>query len=353
MDTTRIKIINIIKIRGQISAHEMGGLVGIGQSMLHRHLKKLIEENLITKTGIPPKVYYSIKNDQVPVDSIEDRMTYPAGCTSATGFDPTTGLSCASPSTTREEINVINENFTLLEPDGNEIEGFNGFVKWCEDRSYKIAEKAREYVSLLKEYETFEKEGFINATRKIKTSFSQKDTYLDELYYMYPYSLPVFGKTKMGQWLFFAKQTQGRKLMQKVLDTVVPRIQEFIRKEKVEAVAFIPPTVPRKIQFMKELEKKISVNLPVIEIEKIKTQIAIQQKSLKDLKDRIINADSTMFVKARNQEYRRVLVIDDFTGSGATLNVVAKKIKKQNTVDKVIGLTIAGSMNGFEVIREV
>lgn len=348
MDDTRTKIVNIIKTQGQISAHELGGLVGIGQSMLHRHLKKLIEENLITKTGIPPKVFYSIKNE-----AVSNSTSYPAGCIGPYGFSPTTGLYCSSPTTTREEIEVINENFTLLEPDGNEIEGFNGFVKWCKDRSYKIAEKAREYVSSLKEYEVFEKDGFINATRKVKTSFLQKDTYLDELYYMYPYSLPVFGKTKMGQWLFFAKQTQGKELMQKVLDIVVPRIQEFILKEKVEAVAFIPPTVPRKIQLMKELEKKISVNLPVIEIEKIKTQIAIQQKSLKDLKDRVINADSTMFVKARNQEYRRVLVIDDFTGSGATLNVVAKKIKKQNTVDKVIGLTIAGSMNGFEVIREV
>jgi len=329
MNKSKQKILDIIRERGQISANELGGLISIGQSMLHRHLKSLIEDNIIIKIGTPPRVYYSIKEPD------QKSVTY------------------ASPTTTREEIDVINENFTLLEPNGVEVLGFSGFVKWCEDRNYKISEKTKEYINLLKEYENFKKDGLINATNKIKTSFSLQDIFLDELYYIYPYSLPIFGKTKMGQWLFYAKQTQDKALMQKVLQIIVPKIKDYIEKEKIEAVVFVPPTVPRNIQLMKELEKKIATNLPIIKVEKIKTPITIQQKSLKDVKDRIINADSTMFVQTREQKYDKVLILDDFTGSGATLNVLAKKIKKQNTINKIIGLTVAGSMNGFEVVREI
>lgn len=330
MSENKLKIIDIIKNRGQISANDLGSLLSIGQPMIHRYLKKLVEENVIKKTGTPPKVYYSIT---------EERQK--------------SRVSEYIHNLDKKIIDVIDENFTLLEPNGTEILGFPGFIKWCDDRNYKVTEKSKEYVNLLQEYENFKKDGFINATEKIKTSFKQNEIFLNELYYLYPYSLPVFGKTKIGQWLFYAKQTQDKKLMAKVMEIIIPKIEHFILIQKVGAIAFVPPTVPRNIQFMKELEKKIVINLPIIKIEKIKTPITIQQKGLKDIKDRIINAESTMLVSTRGQIYDRVLIIDDFTGSGATLNVIAEKIKKQNNVNTVIGLTITGSMNGFEVVREV
>jgi hypoxanthine phosphoribosyltransferase len=103
---------------------------------------------------------------------------------------------------------------------------------------------------------------------------------------------------------------------------------------------------------MKLLEKGLKTSLPIIKIEKIKNSIIIQQKSLKDLQDRIQNAQGTMIVTGAGS-YNKVLIIDDFTGSGSTLNVLAEKIKSRSIAQVVDGLTITGSMNGFEVVREV
>lgn len=51
----------------------------------------------------------------------------------------------------------------------------------------------------------------------------------------------------------------------------------------------------------------------------------VQQKSLKEMRDRILNAEDTMVISHILYNYKKVLIIDDFTGSGATLNVIAKK----------------------------
>ena len=104
---------------------------------------------------------------------------------------------------------------------------------------------------------------------------------------------------------------------------------------------------------MKVLENALNLNLPKIKIVKVKTPVTVPQKSLKDLKERIENAQTSLIVETRNTNYQKLLIIDDFTGSGATLNVVAEKCKKQNVAHTIFGLTITGSINGFEVIREV
>lgn len=82
-----------------------------------------------------------------------------------------------------------------------------------------------------------------------------------------------------------------------------------------------------------------------------KTPIA--QKSLSKLEDRIQNAEGTIFVKDDNKSFKRILVIDDAVGSGATLNTIAKKLKEKAGVEFVCGFAITGSLKGFDVINEI
>ena len=49
----------------------------------------------------------------------------------------------------------------------------------------------------------------------------------------------------------------------------------------------------------------------------------------------------------------RILLIDDACGSGATLNIAAKKIKQKFPQTKIYALTFVGSMNGFDVIAQI
>lgn len=327
MINTKEQIIKYIGENDKVTVQKLTEVLSIERRMIHKHLHNLIEEGRLIKIGTPPKVYYSI-NKKSKIEKKEYILSF-------------------------DDIKIINDNFTLLEPNGEEIEGFDGFVKWCGDRKYNVENKAHEYIKLLKEYDTYKKDNFIDATQKLTSTFKEGARFLDELYYLYPYSFPVFGKTKMGQWLFHAKQTQNKNLIKKVLEIITPQINTFIKEKEVEAIAFVPPTVPRNIQFMSELRKHLNISLPLVKIEKIKTEIMIQQKSLKEISDRIQNAEGTMVINNENKNYKKLLIIDDFTGSGSTLNILARKIKKQKIADNIIGLTITGSMNGFEVIKEI
>lgn len=325
----KARIIKYIKDKGLITPKEVREYIGIGGPMVHRYLKKLLEEKVLEKKGLAPKVYYVLKTKQTLEETTENFNI------------------------NNKDKGIIEENFTFLKPNGEEITGFRGFTEWCRERDFNIEKKAIEYVETLTTYEGFKRNKTIDATSKLDMTFTEDEKFLNNLYYLHPYSLPIFGKTKIATWLFHAKQTQNSLLMKRVFDIVIPEILEFIKREKPSAIGFIPPTVPRNIQIMKELQKRIATNLPVIKIEKIKTPIMVQQKSLKEIRDRILNAEDTMVIPHIPYSYKKVLIIDDFTGSGATLNVIAKKIKQQKISQKVIGLTITGSMNGFEIIREI
>lgn len=319
------KIIEYIKKNGQVTPYQVTEFLGISYQMTHRYLKKLVESETLEKLGKPPKVFYRIKKQSEPIVETVDNVQY---------------------------AEIINQYFTLITPDGNEWEGVKGFVLWCKQRNFTIQKKAQEYFEIINQYNQFYKNGIIDATTKIIQSFEKGKQYLNHLYFLYPYSLPVFGKTKIATWLFHGKQTENSELMKKVFEQVIPKLNQVTKNGNYDAVGFIPPSVPRTIQFMKELQKKINIQLPIIPIEKIKNNIIIQQKSLKDMQDRIQNAENTLVVVGK-QKYKKVLLIDDFTGSGATLNVVAKKIKQKHIAEEVAGITITGSMNGFEVVREI
>lgn len=67
----------------------------------------------------------------------------------------------------------------------------------------------------------------------------------------------------------------------------------------------------------------------------------------------ITNAQTTIAVNPNQIVDANVLIIDDATGSGATLNETAMQIKRNGIAKKVIGLSITGSLKGFDVISEV
>ena len=58
----------------------------------------------------------------------------------------------------------------------------------------------------------------------------------------------------MGQKLLYAKQGQDRAKIKEIAIAVKPSILKMMDKYKVDSMVFVPPTVPRTIQFMKVLE---------------------------------------------------------------------------------------------------
>jgi len=142
-------------------------------------------------------------------------------------------------------------------------------------------------------------------------------------------------------------------VMNYIVNSIQASIDYIIAEHKIDALAFIPPTVSRRVQLLDFIAKKLKFNLPVIELNKKIGFVPVQQKSLKKIEDRIINARNTIEITA-SKNYNNVLLIDDITGSGATLNETATKLIDRGLANKVLAFTITGSAKAkdFEVISE-
>lgn len=333
MASNREKIVSYIREKGQATVLELYDALDIERAMIHRHLKSLVEDGLIRKIGSSPRVVYVIADDgqkESPID---------------------VSVSVASASIRNALKKIIDDNFLLVTPRGERVEGVVGFVKWCVDRHYDISKKAEEYGKLFKKYSSVRKNGLLDGTKKFRETFDN-DCFVDRVYYVDFYAWEIFGKTKLGQLLLYAKQSQDRKMIREVAESVRSSVEKIVAKHRVGAIGYIPPTVKRSVQLMDELKRIIRSPLPEVVLEKITGEVRVPQKTLSKLEDRIQNAHASIFVSDK-RVFETVLLVDDAVGSGATFNEVARKLKERGTARRVIGLAIAGSAKGFDVISEV
>jgi len=323
--TTPDKIIDYIKQNGQVTVIEMTRYFGITRQAIFRHLPKLLASGQITKIGKSPKVFYSI-NKNLPTTHQDTEFS-------------------------EIEKGKIGDQFFIITPAGERLQGVEAFIYWCDRNKLPYKKTAEEYIKTLEKYEAYKENGLINGKSKLKDTFT--NTYLDEIFYLDFYSIERFGKTKLGQLLLYAKQSQNLDLMNEAIKIVKPKVDEIINKYQIDGMGFIPPTVKRERQLMKELEMGLGKNIRTISIEKAKTFVGVPQKTLSRLEDRIENALKTIIV-TENSTFKNILLIDDAVGSGATLNETAKKIRERGICkEKIIGLALTGSFKGFDVIDEV
>ncbi|EKD43595.1 MAG: hypothetical protein ACD_72C00210G0001, partial [uncultured bacterium] len=246
---------------------------------------------------------------------------------------------------------LINSEYLQITPAGQLKEGVEAFIYWCEKTKQPIQKTAEEYVQTYKKYAAYKHAGLIDGLQKITTTFN--DVQLDHLYYFDFYCIERFGKTKLGQLLLYAKQTQNKQLIKKIIQIVKPKIQKIIHQNNIDTVGFIPPTIKREVQFMFVLAKGLGLSEKIMSITKVTSEIAVPQKSLVKIEDRIENANKTIFITERSSAHN-ILLIDDAVGSGATLNETAKKIRANGLcTGKITGLALTGSYKGFDVISEV
>jgi len=321
MHPTRETILRLIKESGRLRPRELYEKLDIRQRAVFKQLKALLAEGLIEKIGTPPHVFYKLAQRFPLVTEKVDE----------------------------ESENIIDENFYLIDSSGSELVGMVAFSKWCEQRKLPLLKTAGEYASSFKKFNFYKNtDGLIDGTTKIKNTFTK--CYLDSLYYLDFYSIERFGKTKLGQMLLYAKQSQNRILIRKLVEKVKSPIEKLAKN--FDLVCFIPPTINRGVQLMKELEKGLYLPLPKVQVIRVRGQIAIAQKTLSRLEDRIENASRSVVVET-STPCQKVLIIDDAVGSGAMMNEIAKQLKEKNAAIKTVGVAITGSFKGFDIISEV
>jgi transcriptional regulator with XRE-family HTH domain len=314
----------------QATVNEVTDYLGVSRQAVHRILNGLINEGSITKIGKPPKVFYSIS------------------------------LSETIPASEKVNIAIINEkarkvigaNFYYVSPTGNQLTGWAGFSEWCSERDQDPVKMSQIYLETFNKYHKFRRNGLIDETGKLKSTFRNRLA-LNRVFCSDFYSIEIFGKTRLGQELLYSKQSQDRELMNQMIDKVRPAILGIIEKYKIDGIGFIPPTVKRERQLMRQMKQRLKLSVRELNLVKIKTPVIVPQKTLSKLDDRIANAKRTIMVD-ENGAFNNILLIDDAVGSGATLNETAIKIRNRGICSgKIIGYAVTGSAKGFEVISEV
>ncbi len=316
-------VFEIIKQYGPIRSTELIKKLDVSAKTVHKHLLKLLDEQVIKKTGTTPKVFYAVKVDY---DS------------NLAVFD--------------ENDQIFEQNYIYVSPSGEMVRGINGFQEWCRKNQSDFAREKKAFLEKIKLINRMKKKGLISAKKTIL--FGKKKLYLDNIFFSDFYNFDHFGKTKLGQLVYLGKSSQNKELISEIAKIIRPAINGLIKKYEIKFICFIPPTIDRKIQFLEVLKHRLNLDLPEITAVKISSLTKVPQKTLRKLEDRIINAKTTIAVNPNQVVGSNVLIIDDATGSGATLNETANKIRGIAKQDiKIIGYSVVGSFKGFDMISEV
>lgn len=316
-------LLKAIQLYGPIRSSELAKKLGISIKTVYKHLTVLLDAQLITKTGETPMVYYAIKVGRP--DELEN---------------------------IGQEDYLIEQNYIYVSPSGEIIRGVNGFQVWCQKNKFDFEKEKKALIKKIETTQKLKKDGVISAKKTILSG--KKNLHLDNIFFSDFYNLDHFGKTKLGQLVYLGKSSQNKGLIRETAKIIKPEIAGLIAKYDIKFICYIPPTIDRKIQFLETLKKGLHINLPEITAVKIASVTKVPQKTLRKLEDRIINAQTTIAVNPNQVVDGNVLIIDDATGSGATLNETASKIRniaKGNI--KIIGYSAVGSFKGFDVISEV
>ncbi len=321
--STRDKILKYIqKSPFPLSVKQLVDVFEISNVMMHRHLKKLMEQEAIIKQGSAPKVAYK-----------------------ANTKEDTTLIH-------QEQNPLLEQNWLTITPEGKRIEGTKGFVHWCHKRGFELVKKQKEYARIFEKYNRFRKDGYIDATQKFYDIFPQQKV-LKKAMYLDFFSYEIFGRTKWGQLVLHAKLSEDTKILKEVYAWADPLIKKIINTHNITAIGYIPHSLKRKHPFIPGLKKFLNIPLFQVPIFKSHGEIIIAQKTLKKSAERIENAEKTIFIDPMLQAFSgNVLLIDDAVGSGATIQKTAEKLHKKG-LKNIYGLALVGSINGFEVISEV
>jgi len=317
------KVFEIIKKHEPIRPSAIVKILHISNKTLYKHLNILFDEELISKTGEHPQIFYITKKDleeQIIINNSQDQF--------------------------------IEQNYIYVAPNGEIIRGLNGFHHWCQKNKFDIEKEKKLFIEEFKKNQKYKKQNLISAKKIILSG--KKKIYLDDIFFSNFYTIGHFGKTKLGQLVYLGKSSQNKKIISEVAQLVRESVLEIINKFNIKLICYIPPTIDRKIQFMSVFKKWLKINLNEIQAIKIPSATKVPQKTLRKLEDRIINAQTTIAIDPNQIIDNNILIIDDATGSGATLNETTHKIRKitQKKI-KIIGYSIIGSYKNFDVISEV
>jgi Phosphoribosyl transferase domain len=330
-------ILDILARHPELSVDAISTHLKRSTAIIHRYLIALVADGKVEKIGSAPHTMY--------------RLTHAAWVTVEPSRQTSPDISPLSYSDER----ILSDIFVKYSPTGKRYQWSTGWTLWCSERGLDPIEKWWKYKEIYTHLLSLEDScGLLRATDAYATALGTR--WLDELYYADQYRWMEFGRGRLAEVAFYAKQSQHLPLIEETLALTIPKILCLIRWGGFDAIAITPWSIERRHQLLMAIQDALSIcGLPLVHIVKYYEHgIRIPQKSLKTREERIDNARNTIYVDdKRSSLYKKVLLIDDFVGSGATMNELAKKLKDE-WVREVIGCALVGNLNlSYDVIAEM
>lgn len=180
---TRNQILKYIEQQSGVRVKDLVDHFQISSQIIHRHLNVLLREGNIIKRGFSPRVYYfSVENNSFDHEFNQLNLL--------------------------KKDDFLENNWLTIEPTGNILRGTDGFFLWCKERGFDFNTKRSEYLSVFDKYAPYRKNGYIDATEKFREIFSNIS--LDKAFYLDFYSYEIFGRTKWGSLVLYAKLNETK-----------------------------------------------------------------------------------------------------------------------------------------------
>lgn len=183
----------------------------------------------------------------------------------------------------------------------------------------------------------------------------KREVVLDEMYFSDYYMKNAHKRSFLGQLVYDIKTYEMYQLIDTVVHQISQDISYLLNENNFEFVAFVPPSKNRRFQFNELLKSRLKLPLREIALYKSDQSKRVEQKQIIDYESKCINASNSISVFPNLQIDGDVLIIDDVTDSGATMNEIANKIKSlsKNKHIKVVSYTVVGNGNMTEFIKDV
>lgn len=344
------KILDFLAQNGPQSTTQVGEYLGMTTVSAFLNLRNMYTSGLLDRIGKGKNTRYSLPDNLT--EEQRDVLVQVADIMRESGFEDT------SLTTILGIQNILLTHFTYVGAIGTMQSGVEGFIAWCIDPKRKYIDRAvqiRELVYWLTRYYELEvlrrKHGFFDGTaslREVEIIDVYMGTFIDTLLFHDIVEISGFGKTKIAWELYLGKQNSDRVLLERAIAPSVADIKKYIQDKKIDAVIFTPPTIPRSVQFRNVLRDMLDVHLFEIEVFKtvLPDRVLRAQKTLKGI-ERIINARENIVLEefSKLQKYSHILILDDNFTTGATMNAIAEKLKRNGFTGKITAITLTGKFH--------
>jgi len=210
----------------------------------------------------------------------------------------------------------------------------------------------------------FNPEIYVSINQEYKKYYSTKHRYtniqftsvLEDIFFSGCYLGVDNKKTKLASMISTGKNEENIEIILKIAKCISPSLNSIIKENKIEYIAFIPPTKIRKVQFIDVIRSALELNLVNIELKKCNlTQKQAEQKSLRDYASRYANAKDSIILTDPNLKINgNVLIFDDVVETGVSVNECANIIDKFAITEiKIFGYAIVLNQGGVDCICDI